>query len=327
MKIAFFSSQKYVYEYFDKHNKYKYFHNYISLSLNESTVHLAEGYDVVCVFVNDNINTVVIESLAKYGIKLIALRCAGFNNVDILSATLHNITVVNVPDYPPSAVAEHAVSLLLSLNRKIHKSYNRVRDGNFLLDNLLGFNLYQKTVGVIGVGKIGASFAKIMLGFGCNVLAYDPTPNPQLLTPQIKLCELDELLANSHIISLHCPYNDKTKHLINANTIELMRDDVFILNTSRGGLIDTKAIKDALINGEIGYFASDVYEFENNVFFHDHSNEIIKDSLILELMMYPNVLITPHQGFFTQEAITAITQTTLSNINSFFNAKVVNQVK
>lgn len=326
MRIIFFSTQKYIREYFDKYNTYNYNYTYIEESLNPNTVYLAAGHDVVCVFVNDIVDKVVIESLAKFGVKLIALRCAGFNNVNLAVTKAHNIMVVNVPDYSPQAIAEHTVGLLLTLNRHIHKSYNKLREGNFLLDNLIGFNLYNKTVGVIGTGKIGACFAKIMLGFGCKVVSYDPIINQELIALGVSACELDQLLASCDIISLHCPLNNTTNGLINNKTLSLMKSGVFIINTSRGGLIDSMALKDNLKNGHIGYFTSDVYTHESEIFFHDHSQEVIQDDFILELMMYPNVLLTPHQGFFTREAVSAITKTTLGNIYNFSQNKPINQI-
>ncbi|HLX53562.1 MAG TPA: NAD(P)-dependent oxidoreductase, partial [Aquella sp.] len=242
------------------------------------------------------------------------------------SAKLHNILVVRVPEYSPHAVAEHAVAMLLTLNRKIHKAYNRIKEGDFSLNNLLGFDLYQKNVGVLGAGKIGTAFVKIMLGFGCNVFIYDPVHDQSLVEAGAKYVDINSLFAKSDIISLHCPLNQDTFHIINATSIELMKPGVFIINTSRGAIINTKAAKASLKSGQIGYLALDVYEQEDGIFFHDLSQTIIHDDLLLELITYPNVLITSHQGFFTKEALIAIATITAENINSFLSGKITNQI-
>ena len=318
MKIAFFSSKIYDKIYFNRYNTYhelKYFEN----PLNAESVDLANGYDGVCVFVNDQLNAEVIAQLAARNIKIIALRCAGFNNVDLQAAQKQGIAVVRVPAYSPHAVAEHAVALIMTLNRKTHKAYNRVREGNFSLERLTGFDLYGKTVGVVGTGKIGEAFAFIMKGFGCKVLAYDIHPNPVLINAGVQFVELDELFAQSDVISLHCPLTPQTNRLINSESLEKMKPNAMLINTSRGGLIDTKAVINALKNGKLGYLGIDVYEQEADLFFNDFSESIIQDDMLMRLMSFPNVLITAHQGFFTEEALTQIAQVTLQNLSDFEN--------
>lgn len=316
MRIAFFSTKAYDKEFF---NHYVSTHHiiYFDAPLNSQTVNLATGCQAVCVFVNDKLSAEVITELSKLGISLIALRCAGFNNVDVGAAKSNNIKVVRVPAYSPHAVAEHAVALILALNRKIHKAYNRVREGNFSLERLTGFDLYEKTVGVIGTGKIGEAFCHIMLGFGCKVLAFDLMENKELAAKGVEFIPLVELLHQSDIVSLHCPLNEQTKLLINEQTITLMKDEVMLINTSRGGLIDTAAVIEALKKGKIGYLGLDVYEQEEKLFFNDLSENVIQDDMIMRLLSFPNVLITAHQGFFTEEALTQIAQTTLYNIDMF----------
>jgi len=316
MKIAFFSTQPYDKEYFDRYNKAHDITFFVD-ALNAQTVNLAEGAQAVCAFVNDELNAAVIHSLSQLGIKIIAQRCAGFNNVDIGAARENNIAVVRVPAYSPHAVAEHALALIMTLNRKTHKAYNRVREGNFSLDRLTGFDLFGKTVGVIGTGKIGECFAQIMLGLGCNVLAFDLIANRDLEAEGVEYLSLMEVLEKSDIISLHCPLNEQTKHLINSTTIGGMKDGAMLINTSRGALIDTRAVITALKKGKLGYLGMDVYEQEEKLFFHDHSENIIEDDIILRLLSFSNVLITSHQGFLTQEALTQIALVTLENISDF----------
>ena len=281
------------------------------------TVNLTKGYDAVCVFVNDRLNAEVIAALKENDVKLIALRCAGFNNVDLEAAKEHGIKVVRVPAYSPNAVAEHAVALILTLNRKTHKAYNRVREGNFSLERLTGFDLYGKTVGAIGTGKIGQVFCNIMLGFGCRVLAFDLMEDKELASKGVEYLPLIDLLQQSDIISLHCPLNDQTRHIINKETIPMMKEGAMLINTSRGGLIDTVDVIEGLKSGRIGYVGLDVYEQEEKLFFKDLSENIIQDDLIMRLLSFPNVLITSHQGFFTEEALIQIAQTTLDNIDAF----------
>ena len=316
MKIAFFSTKAYDREFFDR---YVSTHEiiYFEAPLNEQTVNLAAGCEGICVFVNDKLNTAVLSSLKKLGIQLVALRCAGFNNVNIESAKLNGITVVRVPAYSPYAVAEHALALILALNRKTHKAYNRVREGNFSLDRLTGFDLHGKTVGVIGTGKIGEVFCGIMQGFGCKVLAFDLVANPALVARQVNYLPLIDLLEQSDIISLHCPLNEQTKHIINEHSISMMKEGVMLINTSRGALINTSDAIDGLKAGKIGYLGLDVYEQEEKLFFNDLSENIIQDDIIMRLMSFPNVLVTAHQGFFTEEALSQIAQVTLTNIDAF----------
>ncbi|MEA5620555.1 2-hydroxyacid dehydrogenase [Cronbergia sp. UHCC 0137] len=283
--------------------------------LNRDTAILASGFPAVCVFVHDQVDAPTLEILAAGGTRLIALRCAGFNNVDLKAASELGITIVRVPAYSPYGVAEHAVGLILSLNRKIHHAYNRVREGNFSLTRLLGFNLHQRTVGIIGTGKIGLILGQIMKGFGCNLLAYDVYKNPGLEALGGKYVELPELFANSDIISLHCPLMPETHHLINKEAIEQVKPGVMIINTSRGALIDTQAVINGLKTGKIGYLGIDVYEQESELFFEDLSGEIIQDDIFQRLTTFPNVLITGHQAFFTEEALHNIAETTFGNIS------------
>lgn len=320
MKTAFFSTKPYDKEYFEKQNK-DHKLTFFEVSLNESSVKLAQGFDAICVFVNDKVNAAVIDKLADFGIKLIALRCAGFNNIDLIATKKANMSVVRVPAYSPHAVAEHAVALILTLNRKTHKAYNRVREGNFSLEKLIGFDLFQKTVGVIGTGKIGEAFARIMLGFGCNVLAYDIFENQELSTIGVKYCSLNEVFEQSDVISLHCPLTEKTRHLVDNQAIAKMKIGSMLINTSRGALIDTPAVINALKSKKLGYLGLDVYEQEANIFFNDLSEEILVDDLLARLMSFPNVLITSHQGFLTEEALTQIAVVTLNNITAFEQGK------
>jgi D-lactate dehydrogenase len=281
------------------------------------------------VFVNDGLNSEVIESLAKLNVKLIVLRCAGFNNVDIASASSHHIKVLRVPAYSPTTVAEHAVALILTLNRKTHKAYNRVREGNFSIERLIGFELSGKTVGVVGTGKIGSAFASIMKGFGCNVIAYDKFPDESIQGKLVNYVSLEEVFKMSDIISLHCPLTPESHHLINKETLGLMKNGVMLINTSRGKLIDTEAAIDALKTGLLGYLGIDVYEQEEKLFYKDLSEIIIPDDKISRLMSFPNVLVTAHQAYFTDTAMNQIAQTTIQNLTDFENGQlnVQNEVK
>ena len=320
MKVAFFSTQPYDKEYFERYNK-QHEIIFFEAQLNEQTVNLAKGCDAICGFVNDQLNASVIKSLRETGVKIIAQRCAGFNNVDLVAARENKIIVVRVPAYSPHAVAEHALALIMTLNRKTHKAYNRVREGNFSLHRLTGFDLYGKTAGVIGTGKIGQCFAHIMLGLGCKVLAFDLIANKDLEAAGIDYLPLIEVLKQSHIVSLHCPLTEQTKHLINDTTLGIMKNGAMLINTSRGALIDTKAVIDALKKGKLGYLGIDVYEQEEKLFFHDLSENIIEDDLIMRLLSFPNVLITSHQGFLTDEALTQIALITLQNLSDFEQGK------
>ncbi len=320
MKVAVFSTKSYDREWLDRVNKdSKHQLTYFDASLNADTTNLVLGFDSVCIFVNDKIDKETIEQLAKNNIKLIALRCAGFNNVDITAATERNIKVVRVPAYSPQAVAEHAVALILTLNRKTHKAYNRVRENNFSLEKLMGFNLHNKTVGVIGTGKIGAVFCGIMQGFGCNVIAYDINESEELKQKGVQYKTFSELLSESDIISLHCPLTPDTRHLIDKKAFAQIKKGAMIINTSRGAVINSSDAIDALKTGKLGYLGIDAYEQEENLFFKDLSESIIQDDTILRLMSFHNVLITAHQGFFTHEAMEQIATTTLQNLTNFEN--------
>ncbi|WP_153797050.1 2-hydroxyacid dehydrogenase [Foetidibacter luteolus] len=316
MKITFFSTQPYDKEFFNRYNDSFGFNlEFFETSLTTQTVSLANGAQVVCVFVNDKVDAKVIEKLALEKVSIIALRCAGFNNVDLEAAKQFGIKVCRVPAYSPEAVAEHAVAMILTLNRKTHKAYNRVREQNFSLNGLLGFDLHGKTVGVIGTGNIGKAFCHIMLGFGCKVLAFDIIANKDLDAAGVKFLPLIDILQQADVLSLHCPLNNQTRHIISSETIPMLKKGVMLINTSRGGLIDTAAVIDALKKGLIGSLGIDVYEQEEKLFFRDLSASIIEDDTIQRLMSFPNVLVTAHQAFFTNEALTQIALTTLKNIN------------
>ncbi len=329
MKIALFSSKSYDVEYFDDSNKQFGFEiTHFETRLRTKTAHLTAGFDAVCVFVNDIIDRECIGILQSHQVKVIALRCAGFNNVDLVAAKEAAILVVRVPAYSPEAVAEHALALILTLNRKTHKAYNRVRDSNFSLERLIGFNLTGKSVGVIGTGKIGAAFARMMQGLGCSVLAYDKFPSDELRQAGVEYLELAPLLSRSDILSLHCPLTPETAYLINKQTLSLMKPGVMLINTSRGALINTNDVINALKERRVGYLGIDVYEQEEKLFFKDRSDEILQDDQIARLMTFPNVLITAHQAFFTREALVQIATTTLQNLKDFAEGKEpVNQVK
>lgn len=329
MKVAVFSTKPYDKNYFEKYNKsHKHELAFFDTNLNAQTTNLTKEFDAVCVFVNDKLNAKVIKKLAKNKIKLIALRCAGFNNVDLEAAEKHNIKVTRVPAYSPQAVAEHALSLILTLNRKTHKAYNRIKEGNFSLNGLIGFDLHNKTIGVIGTGKIGVAFSKIMLGLGCEVVAYDVNPQKALKKDGVTYMSLDELYKKADIISLHCPLMPATKHIINDESISKMKNHVMIINTSRGALIDTEAVIKNLKEKKIGYVGIDVYEQEEEIFFEDRSEQIIEDDTLIRLISFPNVLITSHQAFLTDEALTEIAQTVLQNIRDFEDNKPLeNEVK
>jgi D-lactate dehydrogenase len=326
MKIAFFSTQPYDKEYFERYNT-QHEIIFFDARLNEQTVNLATGCDAICAFVNDQLNASVIKKLKEIGIKIIAQRCAGFNNVDLTAAHENDIAVVRVPAYSPHAVAEHALALIMTLNRKTHKAYNRVREGNFSLDRLTGFDIYGKTVGVIGTGKIGQCFSRIMLGLGCNVVAFDLIANKEMEAIGVKYLPLMDVLQEADILSLHCPLSEQTKHLINSDTLERMKKGAMLINTSRGGLIDAKAVITSLKKGKLGYLCIDVYEQEEKLFFHDLSENIINDDVLIRLLGFPNVLITSHQGFLTDEALSQIATVSLQNITDFEEHKpLVNKV-
>ena len=329
MKITFFSTQPYDRRSFEEHNKkYGFDIKYLDVQLNEETAPLAHGADAVCAFVNDRVTEPIISQLTDLSVKVLALRCAGFNNVDLKAAKEKGLLIVRVPAYSPHAVAEHAVAMIMTLNRKIHKAYNRIREQNFSLNGLLGFDLFGKTVAVIGTGNIGEVFCRIMKGFGCRVIAFDVRQNEGLINAGIEYVPIQELWPQADVISLHCPLNEHTRYIINDTTIEMMKDHVMLINTSRGSLIDTRTVVNGLKSGKIGALGIDVYEQEEKLFFRDLSEAIIEDDLISRLSSFPNVLITAHQGFFTQEALTQIAETTLSNLKRFEeNKPATNEVK
>jgi len=318
MRIACFSTKPYDVDYFERYrDEYGQEITYYEARLNAQTVGLTDGFEGVCVFVNDELTEETIQSIAQRGIRLIALRCAGFNNVDLKAAAAHGIRVVRVPVYSPHAVAEHALAIILTLNRKIHKAYNRVRENNFSLARLLGFDLNGKTVGVIGTGSIGRTFCSVMQGIGCRVVAHDPYPNEALQEKGVEYLSTTELFRQSHIISLHCPLTPQTHHIINAEALGEMKKGAMLINTSRGALIDTQAVIGALRRRQLGSLGIDVYEQEEKIFFQDRSEEILEDEQIMQLIAFPNVLITAHQAFFTHEALDKITTITLQNIKDF----------
>ena len=322
MKIAFFSYKSYDKEWFDPALENSGIEiDYFRVRLERETVHYAQGSDVICAFVNDDLSRPVIEDLSGMGIKMIALRCAGFNNVDLEAAEANGIPVYRVPEYSPHAVAEHAVALILTLNRKTHKAYNRVRDGNFSLSRLVGFNLDGKTVGVLGTGKIGRVFAELMKGFGCRVLLYDIYPNAEMKEKGFSYVDLSTLLRESDILSLHVPLLPETAQIINSGTLKMMKDNAMLINTSRGGLINTEHAIAALRSKKLGYLGIDVYEQEEGVFFNNLQEQIIDDDTLGLLMSFPNVLVTAHQAFFTREALDEITRTTVENIEDFANGR------
>lgn len=285
--------------------------------LSGETREMVAGFPVVCVFVNDVLNAPVLETLVANGTRLIALRCAGFNNVDIQTATALGLHVVRVPAYSPHSVAEHTVGLMLALNRRLHHAYNRVRNGNFELQGLLGFELRGKTMGIIGTGHIGTAVAEILQGFGCRLLGYDPQPSEKCIGLGLEYVPIEQLYTQSDIITLHCPLNQQTHHLIDAEAISRMKQGIMLINTSRGAVIDTQAVIGGLKSSKIGYLGLDVYEQEGDLFFQDLSDQVIQDDVFQRLLTFPNVLITGHQGFFTVEALSSIAETTLENISLF----------
>lgn len=317
MRILFYDTKSYDKESFE--NKRKEYPDiqidYLKSELASSTAKLAKGYDAICAFVSSDVGTQTIEALHACGVKLILMRCAGFNNVDIDKAKECGIKVLRVPGYSPEAVAEHAMALALAANRRIHKAYVRVRENDFSLGGMLGFNFYQKTAGIVGTGKIGAAMARICHGFGMKVIAYDLYQNPSL--DFVTYVSLDELLAQSDLISLHCPLMDETYHLINKETIQKMKDGVILVNTSRGGLVKTDDLIEGIRARKFFAVGLDVYEEEKKNVFEDRSDDIMESSVTARLLSFPNVVITSHQGFFTQEALEAISETTLNNAVAF----------
>ena len=318
MKVAVFSTKPYDRRFLEAANR-SHQHELVFLEgkLGPESAKLVAGFPVVCVFVNDQLDASVISELAAHDTRLIALRCAGFNNVDLHAAAENGIAVARVPAYSPHAVAEHTVALLLTLNRRIHRAFNRVREGNFAIDGLLGFDLHGKTVGVVGTGRIGEIVCQIFRGFGCELLAYDLKPNPACQQLGARYVSTDELFGSADIISLHCPLTPDTHHLIDDTAVGKMKAGAVLINTSRGPLVDANAVIVGLKSGKLGAVALDVYEEEADLFFEDLSNKVLQDDNLARLLTFPNVLITSHQAFFTQEAMHNIAETTLANIAAF----------
>ncbi len=323
MRVAIFSTKAFERTFLDRANE-RHGHElrYLEPSLNASTAPLAGGCQAACLFANDNADAAALKGLADAGVLLIALRSAGFNHVDLEAAERLGLTVARVPAYSPYSVAEHAAGLILTLNRKLHRAYNRVREQNFSLDGLMGFDLKGKTVGLVGTGQIGEALARIMHGFGCELHATDPKPNPACEELGMSYMPLDELLETSDIVSLHCPLTPATHHLINDRSLEHARDGFMLINTSRGGVVDTGAVIRGLKSGKIGALGLDVYEEEGDLFFRDLSDHVIQDDVFMRLMTFPNVFVTAHQGFFTREAVTNIADTTMGNISAFQQGEI-----
>lgn len=330
MKIAFFDTHSYDKKSFTEANKaFNYEIDFRDYKLNENTAMTAQGFDVVCVFVNDVVNEAVIKTLADCGVKLIALRCAGFNNVDLKAAAAAGIKVVRVPAYSPYAVAEHGVALLMSLTRHIPQAYLRTKTANFNIEGLTGRDLFGLTAGILGTGKIGRIMADILMGFGMKIIAYDPFPNTKWAQEKnIEYVELDEIFKQSDVLSLHCPLTEETKHIVNHDRMKMMKHDAVIINTGRGALIDSKALVHALKHGHIGGIGMDVYEEESKYFFSDWSTDIMTDDTLARLLTFPNVIITGHQAFLTTNALKNLADTTLENIKAFSGGnELVNEVK
>ncbi len=326
-KVAVFSSKPYDQKSFTQVLPSDLEMEFFETRLTQNSVGLAKGFDAVCVFVNDELNANVLQQLSDMNIKGIALRCAGFNNLDLTHYQQLELKAARVPAYSPEAVAEHTVAMMMTLNRKLHKAYNRTKEDNFSLNGLLGFNIHNKTVGLIGTGKIGLATAKIMKGFGAKVVAYDPYPSDMNKQIGFDYVDLNTLLSSSDVISLHCPLTDDTHHIIDQQAISQMKQGVMLINTSRGGLVDTNCVIAALKNGQIGHLALDVYEQESELFFEDLSTSIVQDDVFQRLLTFPNVLITGHQGFFTEEALEQIAATTIYNLQCFANGtKSENQI-
>lgn len=327
MKILFYGTKNYDEQFFERLlPQYPEISiKFIEANIHEETASLARGYEAICAFVNADLGTSVMEELNRSGVKLILMRCAGFNNVDLESARKYGIKVLRVPGYSPEAVAEHAMALVLTANRHTHKAYIKCRENNFALNGLMGVNLHGKTAGIIGTGKIGQAMARICQGFGMNVIGYDPYPNNEL--DFMKYVELDELLKTSDLISLHCPLTDGTHHLINKESISRMKDGVILVNTSRGGLIKTEDLVEGIRDHKFFAVGLDVYEEETDFVFEDMSERIMPNSTMARLLSFPNVVLTSHQGFFTEEALSSIAKTTLENAREFMeNGELSNEV-
>lgn len=318
MRVAVYSTKRYDAEHLDTANeRHRHELVYLEPRLTPATASLAQGCDAVCAFVNDDLGAPVLERLAASGVRLVALRSAGYNHVDVAASERLGIVVARVPGYSPHAVAEHCVGLILALNRRIHRAYNRVREGNFSLQGLLGFDLHGRTVGVVGTGTIGRCFARLMVGFGCEVVASDPFPDEECRAMGVRYVDVDELFAVSDIVSLHCPLTPETHHLIDAARLSTIRPGMMLINTSRGALVDTSAVIEGLKSGRIGHLGLDVYEEEADLFFEDLSDAVLHDDVFSRLLTFPNVLITGHQAFFTEEALTNIATTTVANLTAF----------
>lgn len=318
MRVAVYSTKPYDKKFLEAANvdaKHEFI--YFDSRLTIQTAATADGAAAVCAFVNDELNADVLKNLAEHGVQLVALRCAGFNNVDLSAARDLGLAVARVPEYSPFAVAEHTIALILTLNRKIHRAYARVKEGNFALDGLLGFDLNPRTVGIIGTGKIGKAFSRILTGFGCTILACDPNPNPDCEALGVRYVKLPDLLRSSDIVSLHCPLTPETHHLIDESAVKQMRNGAILINTSRGAVVDTRAVIEGLKSGQIGGLGLDVYEEEAGLFFENLTSTIIQDDVFARLLTFPNVLITGHQAFFTVEAMRSIAETTLDNLTNF----------
>ena len=318
VRIALFSARDYDREFFSAANA-GHGHEivYLETVLAPETAPLASGFSSVCAFVNDRLGRDTLEALAQGGTKLLALRSAGYNNVDLAAARELGLTVARVPAYSPHAVAEHSVALVLTLDRKIHRAYARVREGNFSLSGLVGFDLHGRTVGVVGTGRIGLAFSRAMAGFGCRLLATDPQASPELEALGGRYVPLDDLLSSSDIVSLHCPLTPGTHHLIDERALALMKPGAMLINTGRGALVETRAVIAALKSGHLGHLGIDVYEEEEALFFEDRSQTVIQDDVFMRLLTFPNVIVTAHQGFFTREALANIAETTLANVTAF----------
>jgi D-lactate dehydrogenase len=321
MRVAIFSTKEYDRQYLRAANAANtgagHELTFFDVRLGPETTSLAAGFDAVCLFVNDVVDAAVADGLRRGGTRLIALRCAGFNNVDLDATTALGLTVVRVPAYSPHAVAEHTVALMLSLNRKIHRAYARVREGNFAIDGLLGFDLAGRTVGIVGTGRIGAVVARIMRGFDCRVIATDVAPSPACVDLGVEYVTFEQLLRESDVITLHCPLTPESRHLLARDAFARMKPGVMVINTSRGALLDAGAAIEALKSGQLGSLALDVYEEEGDIFFEDLSNRVLHDDVLARLLTFPNVLITSHQGFFTHEALSAIAAITVRSLTAF----------
>lgn len=323
MRVAVFSTKPYDRRFLDAANaQYGHDLTYFEAKLVPQTAVLADGHPCVCAFVNDVLDAEVLEALHAQGVRGVALRSAGFNHVDVEAAERLGITVARVPAYSPRAVAEHTVGLMLALNRKLHRAYQRVREGNFALDGLLGFDMHERTAGIVGTGKIGVAVAEILRGFGCELLAYDVYESDAARALGVRYVDLPELFAASDLITLHAPLTPETHHLVDADALDQMRDGVMVINTSRGALIDTAAIIEALKTERVGALGLDVYEEEGDLFFEDLSNQVIRDDVFARLLTFPNVLVTGHQAFFTAEAMQSIAATTLQNVTGFAEGDV-----